>query len=204
MNATKGPSNPNLAARLNNMGVSLPSLGGPVKDEPLTPETLIVYCQTRLKNLDTQINEKLREQRSNIRAVESLNNAQSAISGCMKDIDGDGKYKISKDQAQEAVNALDRALADPNVTGEDRKNLESARASFEPLTQAGGSLPKDTVKAASDNVDRMVKDRNSTAELNMIGVQSLMSQRQTAIQLTTNMMSAINDSLKSIAANTKG
>jgi hypothetical protein len=45
---------------------------------------------------------------------------------------------------------------------------------------------------------------NSDAELNMIQLQSLMSQRQNAIQTTTNMLNGMNDNLNTVAKNIGG
>jgi hypothetical protein len=42
---------------------------------------------------------------------------------------------------------------------------------------------------------------NSGAELQMIQLQSIMSQRQTAIQITTNLVQALGDQLNKIADN---
>ncbi|MBR1151067.1 hypothetical protein [Bradyrhizobium sp. JYMT SZCCT0428] len=44
-------------------------------------------------------------------------------------------------------------------------------------------------------------DRVCGGELHMIRLQSLISQRQMAIQLTTNMLRAMNDSTRTIAGN---
>lgn len=46
-----------------------------------------------------------------------------------------------------------------------------------------------------------INDLNSGAELQMIGLQSLMSQRQTAVQLTTNLVQALGDQANKIAQN---
>ena len=44
-------------------------------------------------------------------------------------------------------------------------------------------------------------DRVCGGELRMIGLQSLLSQRQTFFQLTTRMLRAMNDSTRTIAGN---
>lgn len=44
-------------------------------------------------------------------------------------------------------------------------------------------------------------DLTGGAELNMINLQAIMSQRQTAIQLTTNLVQSLGDSSNKIAAN---
>ena len=43
---------------------------------------------------------------------------------------------------------------------------------------------------------------NKGAELEMTNLQTLVSQRQMAIQLTTNLMPKVNDSMMAIVANT--
>lgn len=54
------------------------------------------------------------------------------------------------------------------------------------------------------DVSAKLDDISGDAELNMIQLQSLMSKRQTAIQLTTNMMAKHDQGLSAIVANMKG
>ncbi len=60
----------------------------------------------------------------------------------------------------------------------------------------------DEMKAlSSDAVANIQKDLNSGAELSMINLQSLMSQRQQAIQLATNLVQSLGDQCNKIAEN---
>ena len=52
-----------------------------------------------------------------------------------------------------------------------------------------------------DTVQGAVTDMNSNSEIQMISIQSLMSQRQTAVQLTTNIVQALGDQENKIADN---
>ena len=52
-----------------------------------------------------------------------------------------------------------------------------------------------------DGVKGIQSDINSAAELSMIGLQSLMSQRQEAIQLCTNLVQSMGDQCNKIAEN---
>ena len=79
--------------------------------------------------------------------------------------------------------ALNELLANANNGVYDGKNAEQIKA------------------AITDTVGGLQKDLNAGAELNMINLQSLMSQRQTAIQLTTNLVQSLGDQMNKIAAN---
>ena len=51
------------------------------------------------------------------------------------------------------------------------------------------------------NLKNDAADLNSDSEMTMITLQSLMSQRQTAVQLTTNLVQSLGDQQNSIAKN---
>lgn len=57
------------------------------------------------------------------------------------------------------------------------------------------------VEASKDYLGLVAKDLESGSQMDMIGLQSLMSARQTAIQLATNLLAALNDSAKSVVGN---
>lgn len=57
------------------------------------------------------------------------------------------------------------------------------------------------VNATKDYLTGLSKDVESSSQMNMIQLQSLMSARQTAVQLATNLISALAESSKAIAAN---
>jgi hypothetical protein len=69
--------------------------------------------------------------------------------------------------------------------------------------QTVAALRRDTERLMMQEkrLDALVSDINSSAQMDMINLQSLMSNRQTAIQLTTNMLKALNDSEKQIVHN---
>ena len=53
----------------------------------------------------------------------------------------------------------------------------------------------------TDAVQNIQKDMNASTELSMISLQSVMSQRQSAVPLITNMVQALGDQVNKIAAN---
>ena len=71
--------------------------------------------------------------------------------------------------------------------------------------QSVAALRRDSQRliAQQKRIDALVNDIGKNAELNMIQLQSILSQRQTAVQLTSNMMKALNDSESQIVHNIK-
>jgi hypothetical protein len=67
------------------------------------------------------------------------------------------------------------------------------------------ALQRDTQRLMKQQryIDALVNEIGKNAELNMIQLQSIMSQRQTAIQLTSNLMKALNDSENQVIHNMK-
>lgn len=69
--------------------------------------------------------------------------------------------------------------------------------------QTVAALRRDSQRlmAQQRRLDALVKDIGSGAQMDMINLQSLMSNRQTAVQLSTNLIQALSDSADAIAHN---
>lgn len=70
-----------------------------------------------------------------------------------------------------------------------------------PNKDQDGCLGGDEMSGFHDTLSGISNSLNSGAELNMIQLQSLASQRTTAIQLATNLLQSINDGTSKIVAN---
>ena len=69
--------------------------------------------------------------------------------------------------------------------------------------QTVAALRRDTERLMMQEkrLDALVSDINSSAQMDMINLQSLMSQRQTAVQLSTNIIKSLSDSADAIVHN---
>ena len=67
--------------------------------------------------------------------------------------------------------------------------------------QGDGVYGADEAQEYITTVQGVQSNMSSDSELSMISLQSLMSQRQTAVQLTTNLMQSLDDQAKDIAQN---
>jgi hypothetical protein len=113
-------------------------------------------------------------------------------------------YQLKCDEAfDRAINAL--------PPGPERTQVEQQRdrfhAGFYDRTGQGSDdndvpyvYTQGECKAIVDSLTNVSKSMSSSAELDMMNLSSLMSQRQMAVQMCTNMISALGETQKSIAA----
>jgi len=220
----------------------------------LTPDALMAYCESRLRGLDTQIQQAFCGQTMANHDGECLSNLSNTLQTPSGDLDlntADG-YKAAWDAYSNMISTAN-AIQDPGT----RANLLKAASTLhDKLTSAfnnmvGGGTWKDppfqsdgdidaffngggftlhevdsngnqmsqmetlsrtqdakvtvTTQEWADDVSTAVKNvsqnLNTQAELAMISLQALMSQRQEAIQLTTNLVQSLGDQCNKIAEN---
>jgi hypothetical protein len=180
----------------------------------LTPEGLMLYLQSRLGDVDTQIDGLFKKQQDVGRIREDLNAIQKELQNLKNDTsdksaqgtpntDSNGNGQIDPSEYADFEKRITDAIADiKEVEPALGEKLESE------LGQVGyildgrdGQYVTSEVKNSTDYLNSINKELESSAQLEMIKLQSLMSSRQTAIQLSTNLVSALGDSTKSIASN---
>ena len=164
----------------------------------MSPAALMAYCQSRLQSLDTQMNDIFTSQQNNANATTAVNNLASALNDLSQTSDDPPKIIASP---QDIVNinnlyAAAEAACGPSATCASLQKDQDAFAGLgsPPFSSAG-------VTQLTTNLKNYAADLNSNSEMSMITLQSLMSQRQTAIQLTTNLVQSLGDQASSIAKN---
>ena len=194
---------------------SVPTSFGLMGAGYLTPDALMTYCSTRLRGLDDQINGIMTQQ-------QQANDDSSVLSQLTGELDwGSDDLKVSgkadedgtlKANAQHLLDAANK-VEDPKVAGE-------LKALAQKLVTVTGDPPNATMDASAPvalaaktykpeelkdlittPVSGIQKDLNAGTELGMINLQSLMSQRQSAVQTVTNLVQALGDQMNKISAN---
>jgi len=191
----------------------------------LSPDSLLAFCTIQLRSLDGQITKRLTEQQQARDAQGTLGQLQDLLHH-LKQFPGLGAtdaqtkarilqyYKDAYDKAppgqkariEESFNAfrntacMNDAKAHTSLATYGRQQLDAdaKAASKGNLNHAS----KEELELRLSEVNGIVDNLNKGAELEMTNLQTLISQRQMAIQLTTNLMSKINDSMMAIVANT--
>jgi hypothetical protein len=210
----------------------------------LSPDALMIYCESRLKGIDSQIDAAMVKQ-------ENVNWEQQQIQGLLSEISAD-QSKVGSDgilDDPQECQTLEQNIEDLITKIQQRDPGCSVIAQLEQLhdtVMATGTGPYTTKDASGNKLEHryycgsssdpgkppngqsapigvndgedgklggdelghftntlngISSDLGSGAELQMIQIQSLMSQRTTAIQLTTNILQAYDDGLSKIAGN---
>ena len=180
----------------------------------LTPEGLMLYLESRLGDLDGQIDGLFRKQQDVSRIREDLNAMQEALQTLESDpanknalgtpnVDANNNGQIDREELSEYERKLTDAIADikeVDPTLGAKLEADLGKVGYV-LDGRNGQYMAYEVKNTVDYLNTVSKELESSAQLEMIKLQSLMSSRQTAIQLSTNLVSALCDSTKSIASN---
>jgi hypothetical protein len=199
----------------------------PYETACLTAESLFLFCQSRLGELDSQMKtmfaaqEKANKDNATISSlITSLNccagdginmktqagcdligAVQHAINEVGPDTPAGRKLTALRDAITERMDpshALTQAACNHTLWGKTGTDEEV-------IGQVGGERGEDitatTVQGWVTDAKGVASDISAGAELNMIQLQSVMSKRQTAIQLTTNLIQSLGDQANKIAAN---
>jgi hypothetical protein len=151
----------------------------------LTPDAMLVYCQSRLSSINTQCREIMTGQEKSAKAQAAVGDLLSTLY----------LYQNGGGPQQEIRDAYGKAI---NAVGADTSLGKQLIHDRDTLLKEGDKNAMDSVINAAKNHQ---SELNSDAEIGMIRLQSLMSQRQTAIQLTTNIIQSLNDQANKIVAN---
>lgn len=202
---------------INQLTAANPQLNG-----YLTPDALMAYCSTRLRGLDDQMKEAFTKQQSANHDSSILSKLASSLGAPTTDLGVGGENDARnwfKTSAQAMLDAA-KDVSDPSVKAAliAKANLlyptkDDGNGNFTLVENGtvgdgkGAYISSGTVSIATfkamtgEAVAGIQKDLNSNTELSMINLQSLMSQRQSSVQLITNMVQSLGDQLNKIASN---
>jgi hypothetical protein len=165
----------------------------------LTPDGLLAYCNAQLNDMDGQINGYMNGQKTALRDRTAVQNAEEVF----KKFGAKGPQ--NQDQWDECEHALDQAANSLPADDPNRQALIDYKAKLEQQycndISPNPHYPGDGEwQGNTEALDNMASGIKSGAEIEMIKLQSLVSQRATVVQLTTNMMSKMDQSLENVAS----
>lgn len=174
----------------------------------LTPDGMMLYLERRLGSLDGQINTIIDKQRQSEAGRKSLQGALNLLAQCPEgggDIDArklaDCFDEMAKTMGVEASHQIEEGMPASirERIGDGNRNGNWG-AGHDPQNPPL-HLSKEDLAAATTQIESLIKDIESGSELEMIKLQSLMSARNTAISLSTNMASSIGKGHEAITGN---
>jgi hypothetical protein len=166
-----------------------------------TPEALMAYCQARLSSIDTQVQASFDQQNTNASEIAVIQDAANKFKENSSAAVTDPKvYQAMLDQLNTSI--ADITPADTSTPPSPAlQKLETTRDAMVASWNADQNLAASEVDTYGQDLTDAANDLNSSSELQMVQLQSLMSQRQTAISLTTNLVQSLGDEQNKIADN---
>ncbi len=172
----------------------------------LTPESLLAFCQLQLKQMDTDIAKKMNGQNTYVALQAKVSALQAEIKNC-QGTGGDGAESFN-DMAKvnDLTKKIDSMIADASATGNNELVGSLQQVRFK-LRAGDDSKSEDGIvligefKEMNGMLDNCQANCTSASAVSMIELQSLVSKRATMLQLTTNVMSTVNEAPKNIVAN---
>lgn len=197
----------------------------------LTVDSIMLYCAAQLNHLDTDIQKHMAQQQVARDQQDKLGRLKSLMSGSIPEgpagVEAKKAIMQAMKDAHDALAKTDPGGADQlnqlfhdfittgsfNDSGDERvkagdgNNLFSlSKTAVETLANAQSldnknSISVDEMKNMQAKVDPILSDVGKGAELEMINLQSMVSQRQMAVQIATQLISKTNETLMSIVSN---
>ncbi|HEY3235617.1 MAG TPA: hypothetical protein VGJ84_12950 [Polyangiaceae bacterium] len=192
----------------------------------LSSEDLMMYLQVQLGSMDTEIQTSLAQQTYALKQREALSKVEEIFNkhnppkdyedwtSVKKDVSDAMKELAADDPVRKQVQEVLNDISQKHVSGAPApqvpaKTPEAVKSAIQKKTEATGnaqfkfSMTADEWKISLSSIQQARENVKSNADLEMVQLQSMMSQRQTCIQLATNIMSKMNQSYEAIVHNIK-
>lgn len=168
----------------------------------VTPDMLLAYTGMKIRQLDDQVRIAFENQETRNTQTSALNKLANVLGASQKKVtDADVEEKVAID------GAYDTAIKSVGADTPLGKQLQVEWAKFRTTSRMdpnsnddNGSVDESEMKGLLDAVGRMQSDLNQAGELEMIKLQSLMSQRAQALQLCSNLVASLSEASKSIVS----
>jgi hypothetical protein len=189
----------------------------------LTPDSLLTYCDTRLSSLDAQMQTIFNQQEQSAATETALSNLASELNDLPQPSSSSGSnptIQVTVEQFNNVEGAYNAAIAAAGPTTALGQQLSTdlgtlakgyvdsngdAISLFETPANENQtySISDSIVTNLSQNVKTYASDLSSDSQMQMINLQSLMSQQQTAIELSTNLLETLSQTNQNIVSNLK-
>jgi hypothetical protein len=171
----------------------------------ISPDALMVYCETRMRGLNEQMDGFFKKQQVGNKNSAKINEALEALNNNAAGTSPDNCAAQNKVMVEKLNDARDLAHTTGDFSTEAalQKVIEDFRGKIGqyPGSPKECAISKELMGGVIESVKNINSQINANSELNMINLQSVMSQRQTAIQMTTNLVQSLGEQSKMIAAN---
>lgn len=158
----------------------------------LTPDSILAYVGAKLRGLDEQIHSLMEQERGTQGQMDLISVAQANMQG--GDLGkGDGQVQSTLDSLDAAINSLPQGSP-------ARDQLQKVRNDFASNANDGiGAKERSEFAATIGNASKTL---SQASEMSMIRLNSVVSMRQAALQMSSNLVNTVGQMTLSIVQNT--
>lgn len=197
--------------------------------DSLTPDAMLLYCAAQLHDMDTQVKQQMAGQQAQRGAQSKITDLKQLVAqfdtpGGINENDGATKKTIllkmkeiydslpAGDPTRNAIQTIFDGFRSTSCCNDDLGNKvslanytpEMADADSKIGSQDGKNfVGQSEVKDLESALDSAAGDIGKNADIQMISLQSLVSQRQMAVQIATNLINKLNETLGAVIQNVK-
>jgi len=173
----------------------------------MTPDAVLAYCEQQFNGINQQFDNCLNQSQTTAGLTTDLNNVKTAI-----DANASAGFNANGGDADDAAlaaanSSIDTAINDAQAAGNPAlvQNLQDIKTALNTSNGVGDGTdnkvtPAD-IQSINTQIDSASSSLSSQSQMQMISLQSVVSQQNSALQLATNLIQTIGDEGKSVASN---
>ncbi|MCL2448507.1 MAG: hypothetical protein FWD17_06130 [Polyangiaceae bacterium] len=159
----------------------------------LTADDLFAYCEAQTSSIDGEAQTFFTDAENNDKAQAAINQAMADVRTLQTKMSGGSFTGDEVTQLSDELKTLEQ-----NYPAESSQ-IQSA---IDTVNNGGDTkLTSDEAQRVLDTLSGVTQDFQSDNQMTMIKLQSAMSEREQAIQLTTNILQTLNDSETKVITN---
>lgn len=172
----------------------------------LTAESMMVYLTTRLGSVDDQIQGLFKSQQQSEKLRAAINEIRLLVNRLTESTKKEDSLEGNEEILADIESIIDEqvALIDTDLAEHIKGDLEGDGHILHVTKDEDGENSVYTtleIEKTREYLDGKASELESTAQMNMIHLQSLLSARQTAISLATNLLAKLDESIKKVVDN---
>lgn len=175
-------------------------------DNALTAESMMVYLTARLGSVDDQIQGLFKSQHQSEKVRAAINELKRLVNELKESSKKEESLEGGEEILADIASVIDERIAviDPDLATRIKSDLQADGHILHVTKDEDGENSVYTtleIDKTREYLDGTASELESTAQMNMIHLQSLMSARQTAISLATNLLAKLDESIKKVVDN---
>ena len=177
-------------------------------DGLFTPDAIMAYCETRLNTIDGQMQAIFNQQTQSTQFISDVNNVIGTFNQYANGINNGGSSTtMNATDFGALVNTLNTLQNEAPPGSTAATAIQNALSQL--TTNGKNNGGTDTVVSSNDiativqDLQGVTTDANSSSQMNMILLNQLASEEQTAVQLTSNLEQTQDQTMNSITNNMK-